>query len=60
MVFSLLGTKPFPDVFWWSFGFGLNVFPLEQVEIHVYLLSTMATDDLVLKHQVISTHSDDL
>ena len=31
----------------------------KHMEIHVYKLSTVAIDALVLKHQTISTHSAD-
>ena len=31
----------------------------KHMEMHVYKLSTVATDDLMLKRQTISTHSAD-
>ena len=31
----------------------------EHQEMHAFILSTVATDDLVLKHQAISIHSTD-
>ena len=31
----------------------------KQLEMHECILSTVATDDLVLKHQTISIHSAD-
>ena len=31
----------------------------KQLETHRYMLSTVATDGLALKHQAISTHSAD-
>ena len=35
------------------------VFTHKQVETHGYVLSTVATDALVLKHQAISSQSAD-
>ena len=35
------------------------ILTLKQLEIHGYILSSVATDALVLKHQAISTHSTD-
>ena len=37
----------------------LNVLTHKQLETHGCALSTVGTDALVLKHQVISTHSAD-
>ena len=36
---------------------GLNELTLKCRETHEYVLSTVATDALVLKHQAIGTHS---
>ena len=44
---------------WQPFCLDLNVLTHKQLEMHGRILSTEATDALVLKHQAISTHSAD-
>ena len=41
------------------FSSGLDVLTHKQLEMYGYVLSTAATDALVLKHQAISVHSAD-
>ena len=38
---------------------GLNMLTFKQWEMHEWVLSTVATDALVLKHQALSIHSVD-
>ena len=45
-------------IFQWSHMF-VAVFTHKQLEMYEYILSTVATDVLVLKHQAISIHSVD-
>ena len=42
-----------------SICLGLNVLTYEQLETHGCMQSTVATDDVVLKHQAIGTHNAD-
>ena len=42
-----------------SSSISLNVLTHEQLEMHGSVLSTVATDALVLKHQTISIHNAD-
>ena len=45
---------------YWSLCSGLNLLTHKQLEAHRSILSTVATDGLVLKQQAISIHSADL
>ena len=42
---------------WQPFHLSLNVLTHKQLEMHGWILSIVATDDLVLKPQAISIHS---
>ena len=44
---------------WWPFYLGLSVLTLKHRETHECVVSTVATDALVLKHQAISIHNAD-
>ena len=48
-----------PSANWQQFCLGLNVLTLKHRETHGCVVSTVATDALVLKHQAISIHNAD-
>ena len=44
---------------WWPFCPGVDELTLKHRETHGCIVSTVATDTLVLKHQAISIHNAD-
>ena len=64
MARHVLGDKPLSEAMMVCFNdaymsLGLNVLILKHRETHGCVVSTVATDALVLKHQAISIHNAD-
>ena len=65
MAWHLLGTKPLPEPMLGKMSechaasLGHNELTLKHRETHGCVVSTVATDALVLKHQAISIHNAD-